>query len=147
MRFLQRYAHRLTILGALLALLALAVWLPKASLLPSLPDFDGDRRHDPDYIIDNFTASAMDERGQRRYVLRASKMVHYPDDLTADLTQPVLTQFADDGTPVQTSSVTGRYNVRTHELTMLGRVRVVRAGTGSAPGAEMTSRELRVRLN
>lgn len=147
MRFLRLNAHRLTILGALLALLALAVWLPKASLLPSLPDFDGGQRHDPDYIIENFTASAMDERGRRKYVLRASKMVHYPDDLTSDLTAPILTQFTAEGAPVQTSSATGRYNVRTHELTMLGRVRVVRAGTGNAPGAEMTSRELRVRLN
>lgn len=147
MRFLGLSTHRLAILGALLALLALALWLPKASLMPALPDFDGSTRHDPDYIIDNFTATAMDERGRRKYVLRARRLVHYPDDLTSALSEPALTQFADDGTPVHTSAATGQYNTQTHELTMSGRVRIVRAGDETSPFAEMTSRELRVRLN
>jgi lipopolysaccharide export system protein LptC len=147
MKLLGLSTHRLAILGALLAVLALALWLPKASLMPTLPDFNGATRHDPDYIIDNFTATAMDERGQRRYILRARKLVHYPDDLTSALSEPTLTQFADDGTPVLTSAATGQYNTETHVLTMSGSVRIVRAGDETNPAAEMTSRELRVRLN
>jgi lipopolysaccharide export system protein LptC len=147
MKFLGLSVHRLGILGALLAVLALALWLPKASLMPSLPAFDGSTRHDPDYIIDNFTATAMDEHGRQKYVLQARRLIHYPDDLTSALTEPALTQFADNRTPIHTSAATGQYNSHTHELTMTGKVRIVRAGDGENPPSEMTSRELRVRLN
>jgi lipopolysaccharide export system protein LptC len=42
-------------------------------------------RHDPDLIVDNFSARAFGEDGKTLYTLVARKMVHYPDDNSAQL--------------------------------------------------------------
>ncbi len=49
----------------------------------------------PDYFMDNFTTTSLDENGQPRYVLKARKMVHYDDDDSAELEQPRLS-FKDE---------------------------------------------------
>jgi len=37
------------------------------------------RRHDPDYIVDNFRSLSYDARGAIESALSARKMVHYPE--------------------------------------------------------------------
>ena len=41
---------------------------------------DGTLRHDPDLIVENFSARKLGEDGRVLYTLVARKMVHYPDD-------------------------------------------------------------------
>ena len=72
----------------LLTLLAtLTFWLDRA-VQPSAPARDGSSRHDPDYVIENFSATRMGLDGAPRYTLSAKKMLHYPDDDTTHLEQP-----------------------------------------------------------
>lgn len=73
---------------ALLILLAvLTFWLDRAVQLPTLAR-DGSSRHDPDYIVENFSATRMGLDGAPRYTLSAKRMLHYPDDDTTHLEQP-----------------------------------------------------------
>lgn len=37
-------------------------------------------RHDPDYFLENFTATLMNEAGLARYKLIANRLEHFPDD-------------------------------------------------------------------
>lgn len=52
--------------------------------------------HFPDYFMENFTLTNMDETGKPSYVLRALRMLHYADDDSSELEQPQI-QFLGDG--------------------------------------------------
>lgn len=69
-------------LTALSLLVALTLWLNQ---LVQAPDAraDGSRRHDPDLIVENFSARKLGDDGRVLYTLAARKMVHYPDDDSA----------------------------------------------------------------
>jgi lipopolysaccharide export system protein LptC len=77
---------RLFPLGLMLSLAALTFYLDRAvndeETHPAL------RRHDPDYLVVNFTTTTYNRDGAAESVLSASKMVHYPDDDTTELVAP-----------------------------------------------------------
>ncbi|HUL42121.1 MAG TPA: LPS export ABC transporter periplasmic protein LptC [Burkholderiales bacterium] len=73
----------------MLLLLAALTWWLDSKVQPLAPKRDGSSRHDPDYIVENFTATRMSKDGTPRYILTAKKMVHYPDDDTTHLEDPV----------------------------------------------------------
>lgn len=81
------------ILLGLLALLTL--WIER-TVQPPEKKLDGNNRHDPDYILVNFTTSKTDANGNLRYLLSASEMKHFPDDDTTELKMPHYTQYAVD---------------------------------------------------
>ena len=137
--------NRLAVVALLAALAALSWWLPNA-LTPRVNLFEGDSRHDPDYTIENFTATEMDAQGRRKHELRAAKLEHYADDDSADLTQPYLIQFAPDTAPVHTRADRGRLSPDGKEILMQGNVRVTRGASGNDPAGEVQTREMRVIL-
>ena len=66
--------------AVLLVMLAmLSFWLDR-TVQPPPPKNDGSSRHDPDYTVENFTATRMGKDGLPRHTLTATRMVHYPDD-------------------------------------------------------------------
>ena len=44
--------------------------------------------HDIDYIADQITLTRMDETGRAQYVVDATKLIHFADDDSAELTRP-----------------------------------------------------------
>jgi lipopolysaccharide export system protein LptC len=93
-------------LGVLTLLVVLTFWLS------SFVDNGAARkaaalRHDPDLIIEKFSARTLNETGTVQYTVSAEKMMHYPDDdssLLADMVftssqpgQPKLTARAPQG--------------------------------------------------
>ncbi|HEX4985629.1 MAG TPA: LPS export ABC transporter periplasmic protein LptC [Burkholderiales bacterium] len=88
----------------LLALLAsMSFWLDH-KVQPAARRPDGSTRHDPDFYIEGFTAVKMNPDGTRRYSLVATKLVHYPDDNSTQLTQPRLVYFDYERAPVRVRS-------------------------------------------
>lgn len=73
----------------LVSLSALTLWLRHAVELPDAPLVNA-VRHDPDTIVTQFKATALDATGSPLYRLEADTLVHYPDDDSADLTLPRL---------------------------------------------------------
>ena len=77
---------RLFPLGLMLALAALTFYLDRTvsedSSHPAL------RRHDPDYLVVNFTTTTYNREGAAETSVSAEKMVHYPDDDTTELHAP-----------------------------------------------------------
>jgi lipopolysaccharide export system protein LptC len=137
---------RAALLFALLLIAALVLWLPNALVTPTVSLLDLRARHDPDHIIENFTATAMDEQGRPKYVLVARRLVHYPDDLTSHLTEPHLTQYRPGAAPVHTRAATGLITPDQKYLLMQGEVRVTQGAAAGAAGGEVRTRELRVYL-
>ena len=93
-------------LAALALLVGLTLWLDQL-VQPTQARADGKRRHDPDLMVENFSARKLGEDGRVLYTLAARKMVHYPDDDSALLEsiqleafeprQPKMTITADHG--------------------------------------------------
>ena len=89
---------RLFPLALMLSLALLTLWLDHQVRFeegghPSL------RRHDPDYLVDNFTTTTYSRDGRVETVLSAAKMLHYPDDDSTELTAPRVMQAAPGNDP------------------------------------------------
>lgn len=137
--------NRLAVTTVILALAALFWWLPNA-LTQRTPFFDGDRRQDPDYTIENFTVTAMDTQGRRKHTLQAVKLTHYPHNDTVELERPHLIQYSPDSPPVHTRADRGTTSPDGKAIFMRGNVRVTRGATGQDPSGEILAQEMRVQL-
>lgn len=69
-------------LGILALLVALTWWLDQL-VQPAGARANGRMRHDPDLVVENFSARKFGADGATLYTLEARKMVHYPDDDSA----------------------------------------------------------------
>ena len=69
-------------------LAALTYWL-NAQVQPPTAHRDGSSRHDPDLFLVNFRATNFDPEGKPFETLTAVRGDHFPDDDSAELTQPM----------------------------------------------------------
>jgi len=53
-------------------------------------------RHDPDYFLENFTATTTDIKGKLAYKVTGIHLEHYPDDDSLKLTQAVFSFYEDE---------------------------------------------------
>lgn len=116
----------------------LSIWLQFGIIEQPVEDFDGDERHDPDYYMENFTAIGMDEKGRRKYILEAERMVHYPDDDTALLDNPHIVQYKPGMAPRHTYSESGWMGPDGNEILLTGNVKVIQ---GKSPDGETNDRK------
>lgn len=83
-------ANRAFPLALMLALALLTFWLDRTvrdeTEHPSL------RRHDPDFIVSNFTVTNYNREGRVESTLAAKTMTHYPDDDSTELEFPRMVQ-------------------------------------------------------
>ena len=127
----------------------LSMWLQFGIIEREQVEFDGNERHDPDYYIENFTAVGMDEKGARRYVLEAERLVHYPDDDTALLDNPHIIQYEDGAPPRHTYSESGWISSDGNEVLLTGNVRVIQnVGSDEDSGRTvLTTEKMRIFLD
>ncbi len=112
----------------LLLILAAAYWLNQQ--VRPLPDSsDSEMRHDPDFIIDKFTATTYDEQGAPRFLMIAKKMTHYPDDDSTHIEEPKLTSFFPGRPMIYTTARRGRISSKGEEVFLHDDVRLVRASS------------------
>jgi lipopolysaccharide export system protein LptC len=77
----------------LLGLLGVTYWLEQ-QVRPEPGKADASSRHDPDAVMENFSAVRMNELGRPRFVMAAARMRHYPDDDSSELDAPRLTSLS-----------------------------------------------------
>lgn len=109
----------------LLMLLGATYWLNLQVQSPAA-GADKNLRHDPDYIIDNFTATTLDELGKVRFVMSAKKMVHYPDNDTTYLEAPQIVSLTTDRPPIRMSAQSGELSHKGDEIFLRDEVTIVR---------------------
>ena len=130
---------------ALLAMLAaLTLWLDRTVQPPSAPR-DGSARHDPDYIVENFSAVRLDPSGEPRHQIEAKRMLHYPDDDTTHLEAPRYLSYAAGKNPdITIVSETALVSREGGTVDFHGHVRTVRAATEHSSELVLTTDHLRV---
>jgi lipopolysaccharide export system protein LptC len=112
-------------LAALALLVGLSLWL---NVLVQAPysRADGKQRHDPDLIVERFSAVKLGLDGQVLYTLAARKMVHYPDDDSALLESVQLEAFEPKQPKMTITADQGRLEQRADRVHIEGNVVVLR---------------------
>ena len=109
----------------LLGLLGATYWLnQQAQPEPVKPG--GTTRHDPDSIVENFSAVKLNQQGTPYFIISAAKMLHYPDDDSTALEAPRLTLIAEDSPPLLATAESGSISKKGEEVLLQGGVEVLR---------------------
>lgn len=101
---------------------------------------DGKSRHDPDYLVEQFTVQRFSPEGDLQHTLRATSMRHYPDDDSTFVVAPDLTWHR---TPV--THITAREAQLDSEgkhVQLIDDVRIVRTGLNEKPDTVLTTARL-----
>jgi lipopolysaccharide export system protein LptC len=126
-------ATRLFPLLLMLALALLSFWLERT--LREDEKHPALRRHDPDFLVENFTLTRYDTRGAPETTLAAAKMVHYPDDDSTELFAPRIVQQKMNEPRLRLSADHGKLSHDGEEVFLHGNVLLLReagAGRGEA---------------
>ena len=113
----------------LLLLLAATYWLNK-QVQPASASPSGKLRHDPDYMLGNFTATSLDSQGKIRFTISAQKMWHYPDDDSTHIDNPLLVSMFADRPPIRTSALRGAISSKGDEVFLYDDVVIVSPAYG-----------------
>ncbi|MFL6647368.1 MAG: LPS export ABC transporter periplasmic protein LptC, partial [Sulfurifustaceae bacterium] len=138
--------HKLAI-GIVLLVIAVGSWWFTRQTAPPSETLDPEKRHDPDYIVEHFDGTTMNEQGTPRYHLTARRLTHYPDDDTAHFVEPVLVQYLPNGAQIMTRADAGVMPGTADEILMTGNVRATRSGDRESAGGELRTDRLRVELD
>lgn len=125
---------------ALMLLLAAVTFLLYRAVQSDTPR--GPLRHDPDYIIEQFTVRRFGVDGRLQHTLTAAKMVHFPDDDTSLVTAPHLLYHRQPATEVFAQQA--RVSKDGKEIDLVNDVKVIRHGVAGAADTMMETRLLKV---
>lgn len=118
-------------------LAGLTFWLQRVTE-PGAVDRSGRMRHDPDFVVENFSVKRFDAEGSLQHTLRSTRMDHYPDDDTTVITKPEITFHRNP--PTRLSADSAWVSTDAREVRLEGNVRLARAGEGRPDTVVATSR-------
>ena len=102
------------------------------------------RRHDPDYLVANFTTTTYNKDGAPETILSAAKMIHYPDDDSTDLIAPRMVQNKGGGGRMTVSAQRGALSRDGEEIFLYDNVLLVREAAAELPEARLSTSFLHV---
>ena len=111
----------------ILALAGLTFWLER-TVREEEGAHPSNRRHDPDFVIDNLKHTRFNAQGLVESTLAAAKMLHYPDDDSTDLVAPRVVQTKPNEPRVTLTADRGSLSQDGEEVFLYGDVLVVREG-------------------
>ena len=126
----------------MLALAMVTFWLKETVQEPAAQSTV--RRHDPDYIVENFNITSYGPGGIAESTLAAAKMIHYPDDDPTDLVAPRMVQTKPGEPRMTVTADRGTLSQGADELFLYGNVLLVRAGDAERPEMRMRTSFLHI---
>ena len=133
---------RLFPLGLMLVLAGLTFYLDR-----TVQDDDSHpalRRHDPDYLVVNFTTTTYNRDGAAEGSLSADRMVHYPDDDSTELTAPRVVQTKPDEPKMTVRADRGRLSRDGEDIYLYDNVVLEREAGAGKSAARLTTEYLQV---
>jgi lipopolysaccharide export system protein LptC len=124
MSFSSRARYWLPLLP-LFCLLGATYWLNQ-QVQPQPAKPDSSKRHDPDAIVENFSATKLSEQGTPRFIMAAKKMLHYPDDDTTTLEVPRITMLSAEHPTIHAIAKRGTISSKGDEIFLIDDVEVLR---------------------
>lgn len=136
-------ATRLFPLLLMLSLAALTFWLEQ-TVRQEEGQHPSQRRHDPDYVVDNLLHTQFGVTGKVESTLAASKMIHYPDDDSTELIAPRVVQTKPNEPRVTMTADRGTMSQDGEEIFLYDNVVMVREGGAERPEQRMRTSFLHV---
>ena len=133
---------RLFPLGLMLVLALLTFWLDRA--VREDPAQSKGRRHDPDYLVHNFTSTTFNRSGGAETVISAAQMRHYPDDDSTELLSPRVVQAKPTEPRFTVNADRGVLSREGDEIFLYDNVYLVREPDAAHPGTRMTTSFLHI---
>ena len=128
------FKESFAIFSLFLAMLFLTIWL-QFGLIDNRGDEEAELDpNDPDYYMENFVATGMDETG-KRYKVIADRMVHYPEGDRALLDNPHIVQYDLQGSPSHVYAESGWLYDNRSTVLLTGNVRVVQSHPSTSGAA------------
>ena len=124
MTFSSRARYWLPLLP-LLGLLGATYWLDQQSQ-PGPTKPDRSKRHDPDAIVENFSATKLNELGVPSFTITANKLLHYPDDDSTTLEVPHITLLSDTQPTIHANAKSGTISNQGNKILLHDDVEVTR---------------------
>jgi lipopolysaccharide export system protein LptC len=134
---------RLFPLALMLALALLTFWLDHQVRVEGGPH-PTNRRHDPDYLVSNFTTTTYSRDGKAETVLSAAQMLHYPDDDSTELKAPRVMQAKPAQPRFTVQADRGQVSREGDEIFLYDNVVLVREADALRPEARMTTSFLHI---
>lgn len=139
---MNNHTSRLLPLLALALLAAATFWLEHITRSDE-PRADARLRHDPDFIIDNFSIRRYDIHGQLQHTLSARQMRHFPDDDSSEVDQPSIIYQARTPT-LELTARQALISADGEEVHLKQEVLLVREASFQRPALHAMTEELRV---
>ncbi|HUV98787.1 MAG TPA: LPS export ABC transporter periplasmic protein LptC [Gallionella sp.] len=118
----------------LLGLLSATYWLNQQALPgPAKPE---SKNHDPDAVMENFSATNLNEQGLPDFIMAATKLMHYPDDDSTTLDDPRVTMLSPGKPDIHITAEHGTISSKGEDMYLRDNVKVLRAA--SAQQGQMT---------
>jgi lipopolysaccharide export system protein LptC len=143
---MRAHIERLVLLGVLGVMAGLGIWMQVNLLEPAETETAAPLSNEPDYYIQNFTATGRDEAGIV-YVLKAQRLTHYPSDNHNLLDKPHLVQYQEGKPARQATSESGWMAGDGSEVLLTGNVEVTQFRNDEDPGSVTRTKRLTVRLD
>jgi lipopolysaccharide export system protein LptC len=102
------------------------------------------RRHDPDYLVVNFTTTTYNREGAAESTLSAAKMVHFPDDDSTELTAPRVVQTKPDQPKMTVRADRGKLSRDGEDIYLYDNVVLEREAGAGRTAARLTTDYLQV---
>ena len=111
------------------------------------------KRHVPDYIMDGIVVTTLGPEGNALYRVVGQKLIHYEDDASSEIFQPIARRFHATKPPITVRSDKGFLNGDMTILDMVGNANLTRpaqVATGTQAGSArlfMSSNKFTVLMN
>jgi len=103
--------------------------------------------HQPDYYMENFRTSNMEEDGTLKNRLRAEQMTHYPDDNTTELIRPMLEIPRADEQPINIVADKGWVTADNEVILLTGNVNLWQNDATGNKSLEIITSDVRILVN
>lgn len=127
----------------LLGLLGGTYWLNQ-QVRPDSEKPDDSKRHDPDAIVENFSAIKLNEQGLPRFTMTAKKMQHFPDDDTTTLEVPRITILSPGQPAIHSVAKRGAVSGMGDEVFLYDDVEVLRSASQNREELRVHTEYLRI---
>lgn len=142
MIFLSRARYWLPLLP-LLGLLAAVYWLDQQAQ-PGPAKTGNGLRHDPDAIVENFSATKMNDLGAPSFILAAKMMLHYPDDDNTILEEPHVSMLSAEHPAILATARQGTISSNGDEIFLRDDVEVLREASAQQDQLALHAEYLRI---
>ncbi len=142
MNFASRTRYWLPLLP-LLGLLGMTYWLNQ-QVRPGQGREDNGKRHDPDAIMEDFSAIRLNAQGVPRFIMAAKRMRHYPDDDSTELEVPRLTALSAEHPAIHIIARTGNVSGNGDEIFLHDDVEVLREASAQQDELTMQTEYLHI---